>query len=523
MSTLSAFLPAPLPAPLPARVKASPINLFFMSIMAGQYLCARRVFFRCARTLVIISLTVTMTLAVVIEPVNGVKEGEPQRVTRVNAGKNVWKIMAIGDQATYRHWLSICLDLPAGEALRSACVAELRSLKPLPSVLVSGFHVARTELPGADDPWMLAIGAEVPIPVARSVLVAVRKIHSGPLAVRGWNNSEKIISVSPLPIDDVRLTNTAALDGLCGPLSDADFRRLVIPRLSEIETTPPAEVSDLLGNTVVDLDLRSENGKQRESTSALTTTGGTWTPSGLFLPGHRLLRFPQRYPVRILDAPIPTASYSAEVRLPDDIGRSLTVTLVLFQASNEPERDNLFSLGRRSRWLSAQTGKAEVLMVGLENRWVLFPALFPALFPTSAELQKPMTLALGQWHTVTIGVNDGRQNLRIMVDGQAAADIQRPEIKGAVIPQRIDEAGNNVLTFVDPGAPRHFHGFIQRIMVHRGLLSVAAMSDVHRSLPTKDLASPPRALLLQALTGDVVSDQDSDEPKQPKPEDLNDF
>jgi hypothetical protein len=223
--------------------------------------------------------------------------------------------------------------------------------------------------------------------------------------------------------------------------------------------------------------------------------------------------------VRIIDAPIPTASYSAEVSLPDDLGRSLTVTLVLFQASNEPERDNLFTLGRRSRWLSAQTGKAEAIFVGLENRWTLFPALFPR----PVELQRPMTLALGQWHTVTIGVNDGRQNLRVMVDGQAAADILRPEIKGAVIPQRLNEAGNNILSFVDPGTPRHFHGFIQRIMVHRGLLSVAAMSDLHRSLPTKDLAPPPRALLLQALTGDDLSDQDSDEPKQPKPEDVNDF
>jgi hypothetical protein len=480
---------------LSATVRALPFSRSFVSLMADRYFRARGAWPRSMRVMVIIALTVTVSLAVEKEPVNGVKEGDPERITRVNAGKGVWKIMAMGDDATYRHWLSICLDLPAGEALRSACVAELRSLNPLPSVLVSGFHVAHAELPGADDPWMLAIGAEVPIPVARSVLVAVRKIHSGPLAVRSWNNSDKIISVSPLPMDDQRLTNAAALGWLCGPLNDADFRSLLLPRLGEIETKPPAEVS------------------------ALTTTGGTWTSSGLFLPGHRLLRFPQRYPVRIIDAPIPTASYSAEVSLPDDLGRSLTVTLVLFQASNEPERDNLFTLGRRSRWLSAQTGKAEAIFVGLENRWTLFPALFPR----PVELQRPMTLALGQWHTVTIGVNDGWQNLRVMVDGQAAADIRRPEIKGAVIPQRLDEAGNNVLSFVDPGTPRHFHGFIQRIMVHRGLLSVAAMSDLHRSLPTKDLAPPPRALLLQALTGDDLSDQDSDEPKQPKPEDVNDF
>ncbi len=504
---------------LSATVRAPPFSRSFVSLMADRYFYARGMWLRSLRVMVIIALTVTLSLAAVKEPIIGVKEGEPERITRVNAGKGVWKIMAMGDDATYRHWLSICLDLPAGEALRSACVAELRSLNPLPSVLVSGFHVAHAELPGADDPWMLAIGAEVPIPVARSVLVAVRKIHSGPLAVRGWNNSDKIISVSPLPMDDQRLTNAAALGWLCGPLSDADFRSLLLPRLGEIETRPPAEVSDLPGNTVVDLDLRTENGKQPESISVLTTTGGTWTPSGLFLPGHRLLRFPQRYPVRIIDAPVPTASYSAEVSLPDDLGPSLTVTLVLFQASNEPERDNLFTLGRRSRWLSAQTGKAEAIFVGLENRWTLFPALFPR----PVELQRPMTLALGQWHTVTIGVNDGRQNLRVMVDGQAAADILRPEIKGAVIPQRLNEAGNNILSFVDPGTPRHFHGFIQRIMVHRGLLSVAAMSNLHRSLPTKDLAPPPRALLLQALTGDDLSDQDSDEPKQPKPEDVNDF
>ena len=488
-------------------------------LMADISLFLRRIWYRPMRAMLILSLTVTISSAVVTEPVVGVVEGEPQRITRVNAGRNVWKIMAVGEDATYRHWLSVCLDLPAGEALRSTCVTELRSLKPLPSVLVSGFHVARAELPAASDPWMLAIGEEVPIPVARSVLVAVRKIHQGQLSVRGWNDSGAIISVSPLPAANEKPTDVALLDRLCSPLSDADFRRLVGVRPSEKETVPLPEVSDLQASTLVNLDLRSDSGKQPESTLALKTTGGTWTPSGLFLPGHRLLRFPQRYPTRVIEAPIPTASYNADIYLPDDIGRSLTVTLVLYQASNEPERDNLFSLGRRSRWLSAQTGKAEALFVGLENRW----ALFPALLPTATEPQKPMMLALGQWHTVTVGVNDGRQIIRVMVDGQAAKDLFRPEIKGAVIPRHIVEAGNNVLSFVDPGTARHFHGFIQRVIIHRGLLSVAAMSDVHRSLPTKDLVAPPRALLLQALTGDDLSDQDSDEPKQPKSEDVNDF
>ena len=513
------ILPATLSATLSVTLRAISFSRFFISLMAVRYFGERGRWPRFLRAMLSLSLSVTISSAVVTEPVVGVVEGEPQRITRVNAGRNVWKIMAVGDEVTYRHWLSVCLDLPAGEALRSACVAELRSLKPLPSVLVSGFHVARAELPAASDPWMLAIGEEVPVPIARSVLVAVRKIHQGPLSVRGWNDSGAIISVSPLPAVNEKPTDVAVLDRLCGSLSEADFRRLVGVRPSDKEIMPSPEVSPVQASILVNLDLRSDSGKQPESTSALKTTGGTWTPSGLFLPGHRLRRFPQKYPVRIIDAPVPTASYNADIYLPDDLGRSLTVTLVFYQASNELERDNLFSIGRRSRWLSAQTGKEDVLFVGLENRW----ALFPALFPTPTEPQKPMTLALGQWHTVTVGVNDGRQSIRMMVDGQAAKDIIRPEIKGAAIPRRIDEAGNNVLSFVDPGTSRHFHGFIQRVIIHRGLLSVAAMSDVHRSLPTKDLVAPPRALLLQALTGDDLSDQDSDEPKQPKPEDVNDF
>lgn len=491
--------------------------------MADRYFRARGAWPRSMRVMAIIALTVTLSLAVEKELIGGVKEGDPQPHTRLNAGKSLWKIMADGDDATYRHWLSVCLDLPAGEALRSACVAELRTLKPLPSILVSGFRVARAELPGANDPWMLAIGAEVPVSIARAVLVAVREVHTGPLAVRGWCDSNSLISVSPLPIEGEKISDDTVLDRLCDPLSDAEFRKIAGTRPAEKTPLPPTEVSALRAATLVDIDLRSKNSKQPESTTALKTTGGTWTPSGLFLPGHRLRRFPQKYPVKAINAPIPTASYSADIHLPDDIGRSLTVTLVLYQASNEPERDNLFNIGRRSRWLSAQTGKAEAIFVGLENRWALFPALFPALSPTPEEPPKPMTLNLGQWHTVTVGVNDGWHSVRVMVDGQAANDHVRHELTDEAIPRRIDETGNNIFSFVDPGTQRHFHGFIQRVLIHRGLLSVAAMSDVHRSLPIKDLTPPPRELVLQALTGEDASDQDSDVPKQPKPEDVNDF
>jgi hypothetical protein len=134
-----------------------------------------------------------------------------------------------------------------------------------------------------------------------------------------------------------------------------------------------------------------------------------------------------------------------------------------------------------------------------------------------------MSLALGQWHTVTVGVNDGGLVIRVMVDGQAGIDVCRPEIKGDVAPRRIDEFGHHVLSFVDPGTPRHFHGFIQRVIIHRGLLSVDAMTELHRALPTKDLAIPPNNLLLMPLTGTVLSDPETDERKKPKPENANDF
>ena len=98
-------------------------------LMADISLFLRRRWYRPMRAMLILSLTVTISSALVTKPVDGVVEGEPQRITRVNAGRNVWKIMAVGDDVTYRHWLSVCLDLPAGEALRSACVAELRRLK----------------------------------------------------------------------------------------------------------------------------------------------------------------------------------------------------------------------------------------------------------------------------------------------------------------------------------------------------------------------------------------------------------
>lgn len=467
------------------------------------------------RFMLILFLSFNLSWSVEKPPVDAVVEGEPQPITLLNAGTNIWKILAVGNDATYRSWLSVCLDLPDGETLRSACVADLRLLNPVPSVLVSGFRVARAELPKANDPWMLAFGAEVPVAVARSVLLTVRRLHAGPLAVRGWNDSDKIISVSRLPDDGGNPTDVETLERLCGPLNDGAFRTLAGARPSNKIVFPSPEITDRQASVLVDLNLCSLDGHQPAATSALKTSGGTWTPAGLFLPGHRLLRFPPKYPTKQIEAPIPTAAYFADIHLPDDNARSATVTLVMFQASNEPERDNLFSLGRRSRWMSAQTGKKGELVVGLENRW--------ALFSPQTLAKNPMTLPHGQWHTVTVGMSDGGLVIRVMVDGQAASDVFRPDIKGDVTPRRIDEVGNKILSFVDPGTPRHFHGFIQRVIIHRGLLSVDAMDELHHSLLTKDLAPPPSQLLLMPITGTVLSDPETDELKKPKPENANDF
>jgi hypothetical protein len=443
-------------------------------------------------------------------------EGEPQPITLLNAGAGVGKIMAVGSNEAYQHWLTVCLDVPGGEKLKSACANDLRALDPPPSVLVSGFRVARADLPHSDNPWLVSIGQRIPAVVARTVLQTVRKLHAGPLVVRGWNESEeKLISITFLPNTSEPVMDAGTLDRLCAPSDDKQFRALLTTRPSDKVVLPLPEITDLRAAQIIDLNLCSADGQQPTETTALQTTGGTWTAAGLFFPGHHVIRFPAKFPTTQIEAPAPTAAYRAAIRLPDDNTRSITVTLVLFQISNAPGQDNLFNLGQRSRWFSAQTNKKGELLIGLENRWAIFPA--------ETKEFKPMTLALGQWHTLSVGVNNNGQLLRAMLNGQASNNIYHPDLRADVRPRRIDETGQNILSFVDPGTARHFHGFIQRVIVHAGLVSVEALSELHRLLPTHQLALPAQELLDQALTGDANAHLNSDEPQRPKPENVNDF
>lgn len=228
---------------------------------------------------------------------------------------------------------------------------------------------------------------------------------------------------------------------------------------------------------LADLDLAAPGGAPPPGATALTVAGATWTADGLLLPAAAIARVPRSYPVRGDAFPAPVPPYRADLALPGLRGRAVTVTMVVWLAAPAGDQDNLFSLGPRSRWLSAQVAADGRLLAGRDNRWRLIPA--PPALPA---------LAARRWQVLSVGLGaDGA--LLLAVGDQAVAAVAEPE--NAIAPPRPISDDPPVLSLADPGSARHLHGLLRRLIVHQDRLSPAAVIALHRRLAPAALPSPP--------------------------------
>ncbi|GDY12110.1 hypothetical protein LBMAG53_09880 [Planctomycetota bacterium] len=370
-------------------------------------------------------------------------------------------------------WVTICLDLDGGEALRQACVAGLRAADPRPAALVTGFRVAAADIPRPDEPWLIGIGRTVPLAVIQTVLAAVRTQHHGPLVLRDGNDESGIISVSPCgerfrgqpPVAGMVLDQLLAM-------SDADQAHALIAAVNQAfdQGSTPSEPPALL----VDLTCGAD-GASGSGAAGLQVEGGTWTADGLYLPARAVVR-PKLNPDPILP---PSPPYRVSLSLPALGKRRLTVTLLVCLASAGRGQDNLFCIGRRSRWFSAQVGPGGVPEIGLDNRWYLMPASECAVIDAR------------KWHALTVGCDVRSGVVRVMVDDGPGQDLRRKDSNEHRIPPRqLDGPDELELQFCDPGTTRHLHGMVRRIIVHSGLLNEPTIAALHRALAPTSLPAP---------------------------------
>lgn len=255
---------------------------------------------------------------------------------------------------------------------------------------------------------------------------------------------------------------------------------------------------------LVDLDLTAADGRPPAGAKTLVCsgTGVAWTADGLFLPAAAISRVPREYPMHEQRLPMPRPPYRAELTLPPGTGAPLTVTLVVALATTDGDQDNLFSIGRRSRWLAGQVDARGAVVAGLDNRWVVLPA---AGLPTVSDRR---------WHVISIGV-DAAHAVRIGVDA-AVRDLTPPRDPSRFPPQALPD-DPPVLSFADPGSARHLHGLVRRIVVHRGLLAADAIAALHHLLAS-GLAAPVAPLFAGAGRPPPPVETDA-----PGPVNANDF
>lgn len=255
-------------------------------------------------------------------------------------------------------------------------------------------------------------------------------------------------------------------------------------------------VSMLAGEALADLDLSTSaasNGR------GLTAIGVTWTTDGLFLPAAMVARVPRTYPPDGTDFPAAKAPYRVDLALPGLRDRSVTVTMLLCLASATGDQDNLFSIGRRSRWFSGQVGTDGRIIAGLDNRWRLLVA------------DRSRPIADRRWHALSLALGDDR-SVRVSVDGEMVE--LRPGVDTGQTPPRAMPEDEPVLSLADPGSARHVHGLVRRLIVHRGQLDRDAMAVLHRQLAPASLPQPQAPVFLQALRSSPAPLPDVDDPAQ---------
>ena len=375
---------------------------------------------------------------------------DPERAIRVQLNPGMPFRLA-GTTRDFTWWCVVNLDRATGETIARQCVDRLRQAEPENPVLVSRLTLAVTVTTPEPRDRLVRIGTRVPGKVVMAVLAAARSVATGSVYIVFGNDDDGIISIGPRPAAQGVVLEPALWQELVTlARRDSALRN----RLDDFSAPPDlSPASPVVPNqTLLDLDLRSADGKPPAAAASGTWSGVTWSPAGLVLRGAKLISTGVQplKPPYVAEIPIPGLSQGE---------RSLTVTMVVWQAAWAVGVDQLFTIGRRSRWLSAHVETDGSIRTGLDNCFTLLPRLGDPPVDTAAV--KP-----GAWHTVSISRAETERWAFVAVDGTCSRELLVPT--GADIPRRIDTPAEDVLSFVDFANARHLHGVVQRLIVQRG-------------------------------------------------------
>ncbi len=408
---------------------------------------------------------------------------DPERAIRIQLNPGM-RFRLAGTTRDFSWWCLVNLDREPGEAIARQCLDRLRQAKPENPVLVSRVTPAVTVTTPDPRDRLVRIGKRVPGKVVMAALAAARSVATGTVYVVFGNDDDGIISIGPRPAAQGVVLDPATWQELV-TLSRQNHE--LRNRLDDF-SVPPEQSSPsptLPMQTLLDLDLRSADGKPPAAATAGTWSGVTWSPAGLVLRGAKLIPagIQPLKPPYVAEIPIPGLSRGE---------RSLTVTMVVWQATWAVGIDEVFTIGRRSRWLSAHIEADGSIRTGLDNCFILLPRLGDP--PADTPAVKP-----GAWHTVSISRADTERWAFVAVDGVSSREFLVPA--GAENPRRVDSPAEDVLSFVDFANARHLHGVVQRLIVQRGALRATQLARWQAGIradgtiaPTDlaPLATPPK-------------------------------
>ncbi len=439
------------------------------------------------RWLLIVLLTPLGLLAVEefdVEATDNVVQGPLDPVFNLRLGIYPQSIFrCTGSPQDFRLWLGLSLPQPAINQLQPGCVAALRALHHAQAILVSASVPTAAALQNSEAGGLLTIGSQVPEAMMLALLNVVHQRLPGRIALVLSRRDPGIISVTPLiPQQEQTVTGDTwerlrrIPDNGAGILALLDGYRQGEIKLASVDDGGPLQL---------DLDFRAEGHVAPVGVAAGRWQGGQWSADGWFVRGRQLAPLSHEAPEVL---PIPQPPYQAEIAVPgiSSGARAVTITMLVCLASCELGQDNLFTFGKRSRWLSAQVDTQGRLRVGFDNRWRLVPQVGAAF----ADLP-PLTLRT--WHVLTVAVGAHASRVMIAIDGKCSGELipeGNPGGEYPRTPQRVDGPAEDLLTLVDPGSTRHLHGMVRRIIVQRGWLAAEATRQLHTMLAPAALALP---------------------------------
>ena len=390
-----------------------------------------------------------------------------------------------GSPRDFRLWLSLSLPKSVNEQLEPACVSALRALHHAQAILVSSTAATAITRPNSEAGGLLSIGDKVPEAMLLALLNVVHQRLPGRIALVLNRRDPGIISVTPLIPAQGQTVSAETWERLRRLKSDGvGVLALLEPYRAEKITVPRIDDGAPLQ---LDLDFRAAAKEVPAGVAGGRWQGGLWTADGLFLRGRQLARLPHEFP-GIEELAVPEPPYQAEITIPGISGgtRAVSITMLVCLAGCQLGQDNLFTFGKRSRWLSAQVDKQGRVRVGLDNRWRLVPQLGTAFLDLPPLLPRA-------WHVLTVAVGANAGRVMVAIDGHCSDELipeSNPGGEYPRTPQRVDGPAEDLLTLVDPGSTRHLHGMVRRIIVQRGWLPPEATRKLHATLAPATLPLP---------------------------------